>query len=419
MTNPIKFSMFLLVAGLVAFASCDKNPIDPTPGPDPVPEPTVFADPANCFMVSQPGIYAFKANKGKTQEAVASIASVEVLWESFGTHETPSKGNIIPQVYYQDGMVYFKTPETLKDGNAVIAAQDANHNILWSWHIWVCEGWDATATAQTYYNKSNGIASFGAVMDRNLGATSAAINDHKAHGLLYQWGRKDPFLGWDGYNAAGHTPAASTLKWPDPVHINAETGTIEYAIAHPTTILYPGESSSNVDWYYTKEHNVTDNTRWHKDLPLYDPCPAGWTLPEAHTLNNQGLWYNALGNNWNVIYQYWDPTLLGVNMGTILGNYNTIWYPEVSFYYYEDGKLYRSRQVYVWSSTVTPLQEDGVPIFELTDGGSGGFTPEVHSMDVTANAMYCGENQQHHTEAWAAMHAFRALALPTRCVAIK
>jgi hypothetical protein len=417
MANPIKFSVFLLVAGLVAFASCEK----PTPAPDP--EPTVFADPANCFMVNAPGFYAFKANKGKTQEAVASIASVEVLWESFGTHEAPSKGNIIPQAYYQDGMVYFRTPETLKDGNAVIAAQDANHNILWSWHIWVCAGWDATATAQTYFNKSNGIASFGAVMDRNLGATSAAINDHKAHGLLYQWGRKDPFLGWDGYNAAGHTPAASTLEWPTPIETTAENGpevgTVAYTIAHPTTLIYPGESSSNVDWYYTKEHNVTDNTRWHKDLPLYDPCPAGWTLPEAHTQNNQGLWYNALGNNWNVIYQYWDPTLLGVNMGTILGNYNTIWYPEVSFYYYEDGKLYRSRQVYVWSSTVTPLQEDGVPIFELTDGGSGGFTPETHSMDVTANAMYCGENLQHHTEAWAAMHAFRALALPTRCVAIK
>ena len=97
MINPIKFSVFLLVAGLVAFASCEKT----TPDPDPDPVPTVFADPANCFMVSEPGFYAFKANKGKTTEAVASIASVEVLWESFGTHEAPSKGNIIPQAYYQ------------------------------------------------------------------------------------------------------------------------------------------------------------------------------------------------------------------------------------------------------------------------------------------------------------------------------
>ena len=412
----IKFPLFLLVAGLLAVASCDKTP---TPAPDP--EPTVFADPANCFMVSEPGFYAFKANKGKTTEAVASIASVEVLWESFGTHETPSKGNIIPQAYYQDGMVYFKTPATLNDGNALIAAKDASNNILWSWHIWVCNGWDATATAQKYYNKSNGIASFGAVMDRNLGATSAAINDIKSHGLLYQWGRKDPFLGWDGYNAAGHTPAASTLKWPDPVHIDAETGTIEYAIAHPTTVLYPGKTSSNVDWYYTKEHNVTDNMRWNERLNLYDPCPAGWTLPEARTTNKQGLWYNALENNWNIVFEYWDPTILGVNMGTRLGDYDTIWYPQASLYNYVDGKLYRTRQVYIWSRNVSPAEDDGLPFKfgEVGDGGSGGFDPDPYTMDVTAYAMYCGENAQKHTEAWAATHTFRALALPTRCVAVK
>ena len=418
MTKAIKFSLFLLVAGLVAVVSCKKGP---TPGPDPEPELITFADPANCYMVNDPGFYAFKANKGKTQEPVANIAGVEVLWESFGTHEEPSKGNIVSQAYYKDGQVYFKTPATLKDGNALIAAKDASNNILWSWHIWVCAGWDPNATAQTYYNKSNGIASFGAVMDRNLGATSATVNDHKAHGLLYQWGRKDPFLGWDGYNAAGHTPAASTLKWPDPVHIDAETGTIDYAIAHPTTILYPGQVSSNVDWYFTNQHNVTDNMRWNERLTLYDPCPAGWTLPEAHTTNNQGLWYNALENNWNVVYDYWDPSQLGVNLGGKLGNYDTIWYPEVSLYYYEDGKLYRTRQVYIWSRNVSPAEDDGLPFKfgEVGDGGSGGFDPDQYTMDVTAYTMYCGENAQNHTEAWAATHCFRALALPTRCVAVK
>ena len=176
MTNPIKFSLFLLVAGLATVVSCDKNPIPaPIPDPQPDPKPTVFADPANCFMVSEPGFYAFAANKGKTQEAVTPIASVEVLWESFGTHEAPSKGNIIPQAYYENGRVYFRTPEVLNDGNAVIAAKDVDNNILWSWHIWVCAGWNATATAQKYLNKNNGITSFGAVMDRNLGATSAAL----------------------------------------------------------------------------------------------------------------------------------------------------------------------------------------------------------------------------------------------------
>ena len=413
MMAKIKIYLFLFVAGLVSFTSCEKSDSDS--------QVKFFINPANCFMVPEPGLYAFQAVKGKTTESVGAVAKAEVLWESFGTHTKPNVGDIVADAYYQDGLIYFLTPSTLNDGNAVIAAKDAAGKILWSWHIWVCKGWDATATAQTYYNKSNGIASFGAVMDRNLGATSATINDIKSHGLLYQWGRKDPFLGWDGYNANGHTPAASTTTWPASVKTDEETGTIEYAIAHPMTYLYPGIPSSNVDWYYTKEHNVTDNMRWNERLTLYDPCPAGWTLPEARTTNKQGLWYNALENNWNVVYPYWDPTQLGVNLGGKLGNYETIWFPESSILYYEDGKLYRTRQVYIWSRNVSPAEEDGLPFkaIEVTDGGSGGFDPSPYGMDVTAYSMYCGENAQHHTEAWAASHSFRALALPTRCVAIK
>ena len=411
MTKSIKFLLFLLVAGLVSVVSCKKS--------DPESQAKLFSAPANCFMVSEPGFYSFNAFKGKTTESVGAVAKAEVLWESFGTHDQPNVGDIIAEAYYENGLIYFKTPSALKDGNAVIAAKDASGNILWSWHIWVCNGWDAAATAQKYYNKSNGIASFGAVMDRNLGATSATINDHKAHGLLYQWGRKDPFLGWDGYNANGHTPALSTITWPDPVKTSEETGTIEYAIAHPTTYLYPGKVSSNVDWYFTKEHNVTDNMRWNERLTLYDPCPAGWTLPEARTTNKQGLWYNALEHNWKVVYDYWDPTILGVNLGGKLGSADTIWYPEASLLYFEDGNLYRTRQVYIWSRNVAPNEDDGLPIFKVSEGGEGGFTPEVYTMDVTAYTMLCQKNAQDHTEAWAASHTYRAIALPTRCVALK
>ncbi|MBR0240498.1 MAG: hypothetical protein IJQ52_05165 [Bacteroidales bacterium] len=77
---------------------------------------------------------------------------------------------------------------------------------------------------------------------------------------------------------------------------------------------------------------------------------------------------NALGQNWNVVYDYWIVDQLGVNLGGKLGNYTDIWFPFASLYYY-DGNLYRTRQVYIWSKTYTPLQEDGVPIFELEAGG--------------------------------------------------
>lgn len=111
-------------------------------------------------------------------------------------------------------------------------------------------------------------------------------------------------------------------------------------------------------------------------------------------------------------------TQLGLNLGGKLGDADPIWFPEASLYYFEDGKLYRTRQVYIWSRNVSPAEDDELP-FKFGEGGSGGFAPSPYGMDVTAYSMYCGKNAQEHAEAWAASHSFRALALPTRCVAIK
>ena len=397
MTKSIKFSLFLLAAGLVAFASCEK------PSPDPESDAKLFADPANCYMVNTPGFYTFKANKGKTQEAVGAIASVEVLWESFGTNEQPSKGNIISQAYYKDGQVFFKTPATLKDGNAVIAAQDAAHNILWSWHIWVCSGWDATATAQKYFNKNNGVLTYGAVMDRNLGATSAAIDDLKSHGLLYQWGRKDPFLGWNGVKVGTGVPparAASTLEWPKQVVSDATTGTIEYATAHPTTIIFSTSHSHNADWYYSPVDNTTDDTRWNEKKDLYDPCPAGWTLPRAHTAENEGLWYNALGTplGW-VDVENWDKTHNGYNFAGLLGDDASIWYPYNCVYSKDDGYLHQPDMgyIFIWSSDISHFEGD----------------------NITAAVFHTDINMQKHLAIWAAGHGDRSCGFPTRCVAVK
>jgi len=396
--KPIKISLLLLAAGLFIFASCEKHHKH---NPDPESEAILFVDPANCFLVSAPGFYTFKANKGKTQEAVASIASVEVLWESFGTDVAPSKGNIISQAYYKDGQIYFRTPTTLNDGNAVIAAQDANHNILWSWHIWVCNGYDPDATAQAYYNVI-GTMKFGRVMDRNLGATSAAIDDLKSHGLLYQWGRKDPFLGWNGVEVGEGVPptrAASTLAWPKQVVSDATTGTIEYATAHPTTIIYSTNQSNNADWYYSSVYNTTDDTRWNEKKDYYDPCPAGWTLPQGHTIDNQGLWYNALGDQYGwVVIENWDKTHNGYNFNGILGDAPSIWYPYNCVYAKEDGYLHQpDKKISIWSSDISHLEGDPV-------------TAAVFNTDI---------NGQKHFEIWAAGHGARSCGFPTRCVRVK
>jgi hypothetical protein len=267
--------------------------------------------------------------KGSSAEPVGAVASAEVLWESFGTAEAPARGAIVAEVSYtaSDGLVRFKTPEALKNGNALIAAKDASGNILWSWHIWVCDGYDPVKAAHTYYNNAS------VIMDRNLGATSATPGEASALGLLYQWGRKDPFLG--SSTVYSNLEAASTLTWPEAVLSTKETGTIAYAIAHPTTFISSWES--NYDWYYTGEFS-TDNTRWQEEKTIYDPCPAGWKLPNGSSPYKEDFWINAIDRRF-LVYPM-DYELYGLNLTKAFGDADPIWYPLAGYRSDYSGELW-------------------------------------------------------------------------------
>ena len=187
-------------------------------------------------------------------------------------------------------------------GNAVIAVKDAEENTLWSWHIWL------TDQPQEHIYKNNA----GTMMDRNLGATSSTEGDVGALGLLYQWGRKDPFLGFSSIRHA--VEAESTIIWPSSAESDALIGTIEYATANPTTFI--ASNGDNQDWYYTGSLS-TDNTRWtasDKIKSIYDPCPVGWRIPDG---GSDGFWAKA-GFSW-VGY---DNTNKGMSF-----NFNSAWYP--------------------------------------------------------------------------------------------
>ncbi len=270
---------------------------------------------ANCYVVAAAGRYKFKADvKGNSTTTLdGTPSSAALLWESFGTSTAPSENDIIASLSYEDGYVKFETPSTLQNGNAVIAVKDASGNILWSWHIWVCAGYDPIATSQVYYNDA------GVMMDRNLGATSATPGDVGALGLLYQWGRKDPFLGSSSISSS--TKAASTRSWPSPVSSSSSNGTIAYATSHPTTFIT--ENSSNDDWYYTGSSS-TDNTRWQSSKTIYDPCPSGWKVPAG---GSSGVWSKAVGSGSSFSGYPYDSTNKGMNFSGKFGSASTIWYP--------------------------------------------------------------------------------------------
>ena len=266
---------------------------------------------ANSYIVSSAGSYKFSTVKGNGTTSVGTVSKAEVLWESFGTDVTPNVGDLVKNVKYADGTISFDTPSTFKEGNAVIAAKDASGNILWSWHIWLTD----QPLGQEYYNNA------GTMMDRNLGATSATPGDVGALGLLYQWGRKDPFLG--SSSISSDIEAKSTGTWPSAVASSSATGTVDYAILNPTTFV-TGSSSSEYDWHYASR----DNTLWttsDKTKSIYDPCPSGWRVPDG---GNNGIWSKALGS----LSSFEDPLLYdstneGMNFSGKFGSASTIWYP--------------------------------------------------------------------------------------------
>ena len=289
---------------------------------------------ANCYIVSKTGAYKFKSSKGNSSVSVGKLASVEVLWESFGTAETPAVGDLIGDICYNDTYIAFKTADSFKEGNAVIAAKDASGNILWSWHIWLTD----QPQGLVYYNGA------GTMMDRNLGATSATPEDVGALGLLYQRGRKDPFLG--SSSISSNTVAQSTISWPYPVSSDSSCGTIAYATAHPITFI--SYNSGNYDWYYTGD-STTDNSRWttsDKEKSIYDPCPVGWRVPDG---GDDGVWSKALGSSSHYEGTY-NSTNKGMNFSGKFGNASTIWYPASGHRQYDGGSLYNAGGSY-WSAS--------------------------------------------------------------------
>jgi uncharacterized protein (TIGR02145 family) len=185
-------------------------------------------------------------------------------------------------------------------------------------------------------------------MDRNLGATSATPGDVGALGLLYQWGRKDPFLGSSSLSSS--TVAKSTNYWPPAVSSDSSRGTIAYAIANPTTFIT--NDRTNYDWYYTG-NNVSDNARWttsESSKSIYDPCPSGWRVPDG---GKNGIWSNALGSSSSFTQSsLYDSTNKGVNFSGKFGQDQTIWYPASGCRYYYDGSLAKVGNVgFFWSAS--------------------------------------------------------------------
>jgi hypothetical protein len=224
---------------------------------------------ANCYIVpTTAGEYFIDLVKGNSSESVGEAVSADILWETYNTDEEVVDGTVVESASIYTDRVVFTIPSNAHPGNAIIAVKDAFNTILWSWHIWVTD-YDPILDGQIY-------PSGAILMDRHLGALSAEMNDPKTNGLLYQWGRKDPFVGFVDSN---EDLLASTYPI-DAMSFN-DSGSVDYqySIEHPTESI-----RGSSEWCV--------GPKWDVRKTIYDPCPAGWRVPEG----DPGVWSGVTEN---------------------------------------------------------------------------------------------------------------------------
>ena len=277
---------------------------------------------SNSYIVEEAGLYSFKANvigngsHGYIQGTNFYPASpdispkkVKLLWED--------KPETVSSLALKDGRVNFMASGI--EGNALIAVTDDSENILWSWHIWVTD----QPQEQTYVNDKGTFH----VLDRNIGATRADRGTGEewraSRGLLYQWGRKDPFP------SQGYVTSLPTRLY------------LEEAILMPTTFI-----QDHSKWLVDEDWS---GLLWSAESKtIYDPCPAGYRVAV------KDIWYgftkdgkhadrrikiNASGDydkGWNFFI---DKEMT-----------RTAWYPSTNVHY---GGWYDSNENagHMWSST--------------------------------------------------------------------
>ena len=313
---------------------------------------------ANCYVVNAPGWYCFPlvyGNAVKNGKANTSAYISPLTGRYFLTNFINHLGNDITDPYinnnadctvsqaelaWQDAkdlvgnisyegsgpqayIKFYVDPSSICQGNALIAAKNANDTIVWSWHIWVtdedltktlaitnhtpktyqlmpvyvgfCEGDRTTYPQRSCFVRiktKGGDQTFELIQDMDTFVPSNAP--------YYQGGRKDPFTPSNGYvkeyktlyDASGQ--AYTSAPEMDDFSGNTVSGTtirakkdIAISIQRPTTMQkmprrgfssYANLWDATQDILYDKYTPIVDQT---VVKTIYDPCPPGFCLPPA------------------------------------------------------------------------------------------------------------------------------------------
>ena len=281
----------------------------------------------------------YKGNS--TTESIGDPVTAELVWQD--------AKNLIQDIYYvskEKKIVAVTAPGT--SGNAVVAACGADGEILWSGHLGIA---DYDPAASLYTTPANASGTTWTFMDRNVGATTNAPDSFDCHGMIYQWGRKDPFTSAGtftiinedySYQVDGERPIYNILNEELPkMRTRAEYhGTIAKSLRNPAvfyamTYNFTGETDEYgqeivLNDYRTKDWtDVSNDDYWggvSGKKTIYDPCPVGYKVPTCDKDGNTPYAWLVYAD------MTWDDTNHGATQ-------NGQWFPAAGTRVYASGGL--------------------------------------------------------------------------------
>lgn len=254
---------------------------------------------------------------------------VKVIWETADGLINIRKQDDGKAIINESGIIQYSVDLTKQNthikasdknqlgGNALIGAFK-NGEIIWTWHIWVCPDFDsgnnpdgeittAELIAHTQTWATNGTADGYDFLDRYLGALSNKPG-LASLGLLYQWGRKDPFIGAASISESQKNNRMETFNLDGYDWKNSEGNlSIGEAIKKPTTLIKGTITGVDYSFLWGTDKGFSD-VRDAGNKTIYDPCPIGYRVPPVSAIVFKNGSTTSEKTNYKYNNAYWPNT---------------------------------------------------------------------------------------------------------------
>ena len=296
---------------------------------------------ANCYVINAPGDYKFpliygnaiKDGANNTQAYISAGGQYQSGFVNMfnNTISSPYIEEDINNVISSAEVLISDEPDIISDleiindfpcrfvkfhvsnipetgANAVIGVRNGNGSIAWSWHIWL---WDHPLEELEIINHEGNSYN---ILNYNLGSKYDSNSTKHLINWYYQWGRKDPILLPESYNSNRNHVYYGTNSFS----IAPCAASVAESIKNPCT-FYKSNSNYNYNWvqlnyYYNFWDATCESTGATEKVivkTIYDPCPRGFTVPNARVFTG----FTSTGDNTDTVGQF-----------NVIGSFANGWY---------------------------------------------------------------------------------------------